>query len=147
MHWTMKYNSIFETGTPCGPSFGTQLKLVWMKQASPEKRWATSMWRGKILFPPVTSSILSKFVLKLFFFCLLDWANMSIQLQRFFLDGCRGWRRTSRRLMSTTDPWTVTETSTGGSALGLTICLRSSCVSSPGKWVRARIRNKAYFFS
>ena len=60
-----------------------------------------------------------------------------------FLDGCQEWRRTSRRLMSTTDPWMVMEISTGGSSLGLTICLQNSCVSFRGKWVRSWMRNKA----
>lgn len=50
-----------------------------------------------------------------------------------FLDGCQAWRSRSRRLMSTTDPWMVMETSTGGSSLGLTTCLQNSCVLSHGK--------------
>lgn len=149
MYWGIKYNGIFETGTPCGPSFGTQLMSFWTKQASLEKAWVTSMLKGTTLFPPVTFTVYSYsvhvFHLNMCFsayWTCSQVVNRNKTLPRF-LDGCQEWRRTSRRLMSTTDPWMVMEISTGGSSLGLTICLPNSCVSFRGKWVRSWIRNKA----
>lgn len=48
-------------------------------------------------------------------------------------DGCQEWKRTSRKLTSTTGLWTEMGISTGDSSSGLTICLLSSCVSPQEK--------------
>lgn len=41
--------SLYTEGISCEPSFGIQLKSSWMKPASQEKTWVTSMWKGNRL--------------------------------------------------------------------------------------------------
>lgn len=132
----MAPNGSFETGTSCGPLFGTQLMSLWMKQASLEKTWVTSMLKGILLILSLnlnTSSVS----------CVINDPFVLIyNITWFFLDGCLEWRRTSRRLMCTTDLWMEMVTSTGGLSLALNTCLQNSCALSQGKWVRSSIKKK-----
>lgn len=127
LHAKIKFCYVSKTDTSWEPSFGTQQMSFWMKKASLEKTWVTSMWKGGCLIystPFLPTALLHRLTnVNSMFWCVPD--------------GCQEWRSRNKRPMSITDPWMVMEISTGGLFSTSITFPQNSCALSQGKWVKS----------